>query len=105
MKAEFNINFEVADLSTIHEAYQFVFKKYVEDCSQDINFLTLEDIKKNNEKRKKKKSETENTDEEGDLRLKGRRSRYVKDLKVSRSLCRKWLPVDLNSTVCKLAQN
>ena len=43
MKAEFNINFTVADLSTIHEAFQFLMKKYVEEEAPDINFLTLED--------------------------------------------------------------
>ena len=29
MDAEFNINFQVADLATIHESYQFLYKKYV----------------------------------------------------------------------------
>ena len=63
MEAEFNIHFEVADLATIHESYQFLMKKYVENQAPDIKFLTLDDLKKNNEKRKKKKADCSDEDE------------------------------------------
>ena len=81
MEAEFNINFEVADLSTIHEAYQFLFKKYVCDAEKvkNENFLTPEEIMKNHEKRQKKKKakESKNMDIEEitDMKKKSRRAR------------------------------
>ena len=57
LESEFNINFEISDLPTIHESYQFLYKKYVEDADsyKNENFLDMEEIKANNEKRKKKK--------------------------------------------------
>ena len=91
MEAEFNINFEVADLSTIHEAYQFLFKKYVAeiDTLKNENFLTAEEIKKNHEKRKKKrekrkkegkngKHDTMDVDDIADMKLKGRKARQAR---------------------------
>ena len=62
MEQEFNINFEVADLSTIHEAYQFLIKKYVEDVDKlkNENFVDMEELKKKHkEKKHKKKSKEE----------------------------------------------
>ena len=73
MEAEFNIHFEVADLATIHESYQFLMKKYVENQAPDIKFLTLDDIKKNNEKRKKKR---EDASDEEEIRSNYANSRY-----------------------------
>jgi len=92
MEAEFNVNFEVADLSTIHEAYQFLFKKYVADLDnfKNENFLTAEEIRKKHEKRKKKREklakEGKNGDEGknmdvddiADLKLKGRKARKAR---------------------------
>ena len=84
MEQEFNINYEFADLSTIHEAYQFLIKKYVEDVDQlkNENFLDMEELKKKHQKRKKsKKNEGEGGEEKKDKHaakekdLKGRRSR------------------------------
>ena len=82
MEAEFNINFEVADLSTIHEAYQFLFKKYVEDVDNLVNenFLTKEEIRKNHEKKKKKKkgsSKDMDVEDVTNLKLKSRKARYL----------------------------
>ena len=75
MEAEFNINFEVADLATIHESYQFLMKKYVENQAPDIKFLNLDDIKKKNERRKKKREELGVSDEE-EIRSNYTNSRY-----------------------------
>ena len=50
---EYNPNFKPADLPTIHEAYQFLLKNYVESCKNEsqTQFLTLAQIKVNNERR------------------------------------------------------
>ena len=51
---EFNPNFEVSDLSTIHEAYQFLIKTYVDDAERrkEKNMLTLEKMKREQELRR-----------------------------------------------------
>lgn len=58
MESEFNINFAVADLSTIHEAYQFLIKKYVEDVDtlKNENFVDMEELKKRHEKKRKSRT-------------------------------------------------
>ena len=67
---------QVADLATIHESYQFLMKKYVEEQAPDVQFLTLEDIKKNHKKKKeKKKKDEEDSDDEGPLKVRHNRSR------------------------------
>ena len=76
MKQDLN-GFEDTNLSTVHEAFQFIYKKYVEDSSTNANFLTMEDIRRKNEERKKKRSKSQNTDKEVEMdpKLKERRSR------------------------------
>ena len=76
MKPDFNGS-EDTNLSTVHEAFQFIYKKYVEDSSTNANFLTMDDIKRKHEERKKRrsKSQTENKEVEMDPKLKERRSR------------------------------
>ena len=65
------------DLSTVHEAFQFIYKKYVEDSSRNVNFLDMEKIRRNNEKRKKERSKSQNGEEEEEIdqKSKERRSR------------------------------
>jgi hypothetical protein len=83
MDAEFNINFEVADLATIHESYQFLYKKYVAEGDKVVNenFITAEELKKKHEKRKKKQKEKReknkgmDVDMITDMKLKGRKAR------------------------------
>ena len=84
MAEDFNIDLEIADLTTIHEAYQFLVKKYVENAEEYMNenFLTMEEIKANHEKRKKKKgkgkgksSKTEDMEVGTEESIKGRTSR------------------------------
>ena len=69
---------EDTNLSTVHEAFQFIYKKYVEDSSTNANFLTMDDIRRKNEERKKRrsKSQTADKEDEKDPKLKDRRSRY-----------------------------
>ena len=52
MEDEFNPHFQVSDLQTIHEAYQYLLKKYVHKEGKVANFLTPEQIRANNERRK-----------------------------------------------------
>ena len=86
MDAEFNINFEVADLATIHESYQFLYKKYVAEGDKVVNenFITAEELKKKHEKRKKKQKEKREKEKNNkgmdvdmitDMKLKGRKAR------------------------------
>ena len=84
MESEFNINFEATDLATIHEAYQFLVKKYVEDADKfkNENFLTPEELREMHEKKKKKRKNREKEkekekdgDEDFGDKIKGRRSR------------------------------
>ena len=61
---EYNPNFKPADLPTIHEAYQFLLKNYVESCKNEsqTQFLTLAQIKVNNERRlMKERNERKNS--------------------------------------------
>ena len=70
---------EDTNLSTIHEAYQFIYKKYVEDSSTNANFLTMDDIRRKNEERKKRRSKSQTADKEVEMnqKLKEQRSRYI----------------------------
>ena len=54
MESEFNPNFTVTDMSTIHEAYQFLVKTYVEEAKnrKENAFLSIEEIRKKNEARR-----------------------------------------------------
>ena len=71
--------FQVADLATIHESFQFLMKKYVDEEAPDIQFLNLDDLKKKHEKKKKKKKDDkEDPDDEGLKAAKPSRSRLVK---------------------------
>ena len=65
------------NLSTVHEAFQFIYKKYVEDSFTNANFLTMDDIRRKHEERKKRrnKSQTADKEDEMDPKLKERRSR------------------------------
>ena len=69
---------EDTNLSTVHEAFQFIYKKYVEDSSTNANFLTMDDIRRKNEERKKRRSKSQTADKEDEMdpKLKDRRSRY-----------------------------
>ena len=54
MPESFDIHLEYADMTTIHEAYHFLMKKYVdgnEDMSSN-NFLDMEALKARHERRK-----------------------------------------------------
>ena len=70
-------------LATIHESYQFLYKKYVAEGDKVVNenFITAEELKKKHEKRKKKQKEKRDKnkamDVEGvaDMKLKGRKAR------------------------------
>ena len=68
---------EKTNLSTVHEAFQFIYKKYVEDSSTNANFLTMDDIRRKNEERKKRRSKSQTADKEVEMdpKLKERRSR------------------------------
>ena len=68
---------EDTNLSTVHEAFQFIYKKYVEDSSTNANFLTMDDIRRKNEERKKRRSKSQTADKEDEMdpKLKDRRSR------------------------------
>ena len=68
---------EDTNLSTVHEAFQFIYKKYVEDSSTNANFLTMDDIRRKNEERKKRRSKSQTADKEVEMdpKLKERRSR------------------------------
>ena len=76
-------------LPTVDEAFQFIYKKYVEDmltnanANANANFLVMDDIRRKHEERKKKisiinlisKSQTADKEAEMDLKLKERQSR------------------------------
>ena len=68
---------EDTNLSTAHEAFQFNYKKYVEDSSTNANFLTMDDIRRKHEERKKRRSKSQTADKEDEMdpKLKERRSR------------------------------
>ena len=68
---------EDTNLSTVHEAFQFIYKKYVEDSSTNANFLTMDDIRRKHEERKKRRSKSQTADKEDEMdpKLKERRSR------------------------------
>ena len=73
------ICFQVADLATIHESFQFLMKKYVDEEGPEIQFLNLEDIRKRHEKKKKKEKDgSEDSDDEG-LSARPSRSRLVRN--------------------------
>ena len=74
-KEEFDINLEISDMTTIHESYQYLIKKYV-DGNEDYepaDFLNLDDLKKRHEENKTKKL---NANNDGQSNLSpGRKSR------------------------------
>ena len=76
---EFNIHLEQADMTTIHEAYQFLVKKYIDGNENSTNemFLDMEELKaKHLERQKAKKEKEEKAKNELKLNEKsGRRSR------------------------------
>ena len=79
-----NFVFQFADLATIHESYQFLMKKYVDDQAKDVQFLNLDDIRKNNEKKKnRKKSETDDQENDGLKAVRPNRARLVKVYEIS----------------------
>ena len=79
-----NFVFQFADLATIHESYQFLMKKYVDDQAKDVQFLNLDDIRKNNEKKKnRKKSETDDQENDGLKAARPNRARLVKGYEIS----------------------
>ena len=54
-------------------------KKYVDDQAKDVQFLNLDDIRKNNEKKKnRKKSETDDQENDGLKAARPNRARLVK---------------------------
>ena len=74
-----SICFQVADLATIHESFQFLMKKYVDEELPDIQFLNLDDIRKRHEqKMKQEKDDTDDSDDEGLKASRPNRSRLVK---------------------------
>ena len=73
------ICFQVADLATIHESFQFLMKKYVDEELPDIQFLNLDDIRKRHEKKQKQEEDdTDDSDDEGLKASRPNRSRLVK---------------------------
>ena len=76
MKQDLNGS-EDTNLPTVDEAFQFIYKKYVEDSSTNVNFLTMDDIRRKHEERKKRRSKSQTADKEDEMdpKLKQRRSR------------------------------
>ena len=62
--------FQVSDLQTIHEAYQYLLKKYVHKEGKVANFLTPEQIRANNERRKSRAESRRNSAVEADVEMK-----------------------------------
>lgn len=63
---EFNIHLEYADMTTIHEAYQFLVKKYI-DGNEDVTaemFIDMEEIKAKHEEKMAKKKAKEKEEKE-----------------------------------------
>ena len=109
---EFNIHLELADRTTIHEAYQFLIKKYI-DGKEDIQQEMFVDIEKLKAKRKEKKtisiivpidedsnisniSDAHPGDEVGD------NSRLVKTSCVNRQLIFHLIKRRVYSTICSM---
>ena len=63
-KPEFNPDLIETDLNTIHEAYQYLLKNYVDKCvdESETQFLSLAQIKMNNERRKLRRRSSNGTD-------------------------------------------
>ena len=82
MKQDLNGS-EDTNLPTVDEAFQFIYKKYVEDmltnanANANANFLMMDDIRRKHEEQKKKrsKSQTANKEAEMDPKLKEQQSR------------------------------
>lgn len=56
-KEDFNIHLEITDMTTIHESYQYLVKKYV-DGNEDANseaFMDMEELKRRHEENKAKR--------------------------------------------------
>ena len=84
MEDEFNPHFQVSDLQTIHEAYQHNLKKYVHKERKEANFLSMEQIRANHERKKSKSNSRRNSNVE-DIEMKDKddndkeQSRYILD--------------------------
>ena len=63
---------QVSDLQTIHEAYQYLLRKYVHKENKVANFLTPEQIKANHERRKSRADSRRNSNAStgGDVEMK-----------------------------------
>ena len=61
MEEDFNPDFQVSDLQTIHEAFQYIVKKYVQKEKKVANFLTAEQIRANHERRKSREESRRNS--------------------------------------------
>ena len=61
MEDDFNPHFQVSDLQTIHEAYQYILRKYVHKERKVANFLTAEQIRANHERRKSRAESRRNS--------------------------------------------
>ena len=61
MEEDFNPHFQVSDLQTIHEAYQYILRKYVHKEQKVANFLTPEQIRANHERRKSRAESRRNS--------------------------------------------
>ena len=81
-----NLKHKIRSLATIHESYQFLYKKYVAEGDKVVNenFITAEELKKKHEKRKKKQREKKDKEKNNkgmdvdmitDMKLKGRKAR------------------------------
>ena len=56
-KEEFDINLEISDMTTIHDYYQYLIKKYVDghEGIETGDFLNIDELKKRHEENKAKK--------------------------------------------------
>ena len=61
LEDEFNPHFQVSDLQTIHEAYQYILRKYVQKERKEANFLSMEQIRANHERRKSRSNSRRNS--------------------------------------------
>ena len=82
MKQDLNGS-QVTNLPTVDEAFQFIYKKYVEDmltnanANANANFLMVDNIRRKHEDRKKKRTKSQTADEKAEMdpKLKHRQSR------------------------------
>ena len=82
MKQDLNGS-QVTNLPTVDEAFQFIYKKYVEDmltnanANANANFLMMDNIRRKHEEQKKKRSKSQTADQEAEMdpKLKEQQSR------------------------------